>query len=168
MNFAETCNRIFWNTTQYYHRFDQFDAPLENPYSEGSIEYYLCLKNWIDVVQWHLEDIIRNPEIDPEEALAIKRRIDKSNQERTDLVEMIDDYFDNLGDKLQHIHFNDRGHTVPGDGDFPMKEYYDSIKNRGYDGTVSFEICDRRYYRDPDKAIDDIVAWMKANTNEFD
>lgn len=82
--------------------------------------------------------------------------------------ETIDDYFDNLGDKLQHIHFNDRGHTVPGDGDFPMKEYYDSIKNRGYDGTVSFEICDRRYYRDPDKAIDDIVAWMKANTNEFD
>lgn len=50
-------------------------------------------ENWIDVVQWHLEDIIRNPEIDPEEALAIKRRIDKSNQERTDLVEMIDDYF---------------------------------------------------------------------------
>ena len=93
MNFAETCNRIFWNTTQYYHRFDQVDTPLENPYSEGSIEYYLCLKNWIDVVQWHLEDIIRNPEIDPEEALAIKRRIDKSNQERTDLVEMIDDYF---------------------------------------------------------------------------
>ena len=93
MNFAETCNRIFWNTTQYYHRFDQVDASLENPYSEGSIEYYLCLKNWIDVVQWHLEDIIRNPEIDPEEALAIKRRIDKSNQERTDLVEMIDDYF---------------------------------------------------------------------------
>ena len=89
MNFAETCNRIFWNTTQYYHRFDQVDAS----YSEGSIEYYLCLKNWIDVVQWHLEDIIRNPEIDPEEALAIKRRIDKSNQERTDLVEMIDDYF---------------------------------------------------------------------------
>ena len=93
MNFAETCNRIFWNTTQYYHRFDQVDASLENPYSEGSIEYYLCLQNWIDVVQWHLEDIIRNPEIDPEEALAIKRRIDKSNQERTDLVEMIDDYF---------------------------------------------------------------------------
>ena len=93
MNFAETCNRIFWNTTQYYHRFDQVDAPLENPYAEGSIEYYLCMKNWIDVVQWHLEDIIRNPEIDPEEALAIKRRIDKSNQERTDLVEMIDDYF---------------------------------------------------------------------------
>lgn len=93
MNFAERCNHIFWNTTQYYHRFDDVDARLENPYIEGSIEYYLCLKNWIDVVQWHLEDIIRNPDIDPQEALAIKRRIDKSNQERTDLVEMIDDYF---------------------------------------------------------------------------
>ena len=93
MNFAERCNHIFWNTTQYYHRFDDVDARLENPYTEGSIEYYLCLKNWIDVVQWHLEDIIRNPDIDPQEALAIKRRIDKSNQERTDLVEMIDDYF---------------------------------------------------------------------------
>ena len=50
------------------------------------------MKNWIDVVQWHLEDIIRNPDIDPIR-ISIKRRIDKSNQERTDLVEMIDDYF---------------------------------------------------------------------------
>lgn len=81
--------------------------------------------------------------------------------------ESIDDYFDNLGDKLQHIHFNDRGHTVPGDGDFPMKKYYEDIKCHGYEGTVSLEICDRRYYCDPDKAIDDIVSWMKANTNEF-
>ncbi len=93
MEFVESCNHIFWNTTQYYHRFDDVDATLENPYTESSIEYHLCLKNWIDVVQWHLEDIIRNPEIDPVEALAIKRRIDKSNQERTDLVEMIDSYF---------------------------------------------------------------------------
>lgn len=93
MNFVETCNHIFWNTTQYYHQFDDVDARLENPYREGSIEYYLCLKNWIDAVQWHLEDIIRNPEIDPREALEIKRRIDRSNQERTDLVEMIDSYF---------------------------------------------------------------------------
>ena len=51
--------------------------------------------------------------------------------------------------------------------DFPMKEYYDAIKRRGYDGTVSFEICDRRYYCDPDKAIDDIVSWMKKNTHEL-
>jgi len=50
-------------------------------------------KAWIDTVQWHLEDIIRKPSIDPKEALAIKRRIDKSNQDRTDMVEEIDDYF---------------------------------------------------------------------------
>ena len=70
--------------------------------------------------------------------------------------------------QLRHIHFNDRGHTVPGDGDFPMKEYYDAIVARGYQGSCSFEICDRRYYCDPDKAIDDIVAWLRANTNELD
>lgn len=81
--------------------------------------------------------------------------------------ETVDDYFDHLGERLMHIHFNDRGHTVPGHGDFPMKEYYDAIKRRGYDGTVSFEICDRRYYCDPDKAIDDIVSWMKKNTHEL-
>ena len=58
-----------------------------------SIEYYLYLKNWIDTVLWHFEDIIRDPQIDPVEALALKRRIDKSNQDRTDLVELIDSYF---------------------------------------------------------------------------
>lgn len=81
--------------------------------------------------------------------------------------ETVDDYFDHLGHRLQHIHFNDRGHTVPGDGDFPMKEYYDAIKRRGYKGTVSFEICDRRYYCDPDHAVDRIVSWMRANTDEL-
>lgn len=82
--------------------------------------------------------------------------------------ETVDDYFDALGDRIGHIHFNDRGHTVPGDGGFPMKEYYDAIKRRAYDGTVSFEICDRRYYPDPDMATDDIVKWLKENTDELD
>jgi hypothetical protein len=72
---------------------DNVDAALENPYELKTVEYYLFLKNWIDAVQWHLEDIIRNPAIDPEEALLIKRRIDRSNQERTDLVELIDSFF---------------------------------------------------------------------------
>ncbi|MDR1092250.1 MAG: DUF4254 domain-containing protein, partial [Prevotella sp.] len=63
------------------------------PYPEKTIEFYLYLKNWIDTVQWHFEDIIRDPEIDPSEALILKRRIDKSNQDRTDLVELIDSYF---------------------------------------------------------------------------
>ncbi|GHT11780.1 hypothetical protein AGMMS4956_05340 [Bacteroidia bacterium] len=84
---------IFEKTVGDYHRWDNVDAKINNPYPFQSLEYYLYLKNWIDTVQWHLEDIIRNPDIDPVAALALKRRIDKSNQERTDLVEWIDGYF---------------------------------------------------------------------------
>jgi len=93
MNFAELSNGIFHQAVEDYHLTDNVDAPIHNPYTPGMIEYDLYLKNWIDVVQWHLEDIIRNPQIDPVEALALKRRIDKSNQDRTDLVERIDSYF---------------------------------------------------------------------------
>lgn len=93
MTFSERSNRIFWNATLAYHNFDDVDAEMQNPFEERSIDSYLYLKNWIDAVQWHLEDIIRNPAIDPVEALKIKRRIDKSNQDRTDLVELIDSYF---------------------------------------------------------------------------
>ncbi|MFW5780961.1 MAG: DUF4254 domain-containing protein [Bacteroidota bacterium] len=93
MTFSETCNKIFNEATEHYHEFDNVDAKPRNPYKEGTIEDLLFRKNWIDAVQWHLEDIIRDPEIQPEEALKIKRRIDKSNQNRTDLVESIDDYF---------------------------------------------------------------------------
>ena len=93
MNFIELCNRIFNESVLDYHQTDDVDTPIQNKYELKSIEYYLFLKNWIDTVQWHLEDIIRNPEIDPVEALALKRRIDKSNQDRTDLVELIDSYF---------------------------------------------------------------------------
>lgn len=93
MKFSELSSDIFRKSTDAYHVTDHVDAPISNPYELKSIEYYLYLKNWIDAVQWHMEDIIRNPEIDPVEALAIKRRIDKSNQDRTDLVELIDSYF---------------------------------------------------------------------------
>jgi hypothetical protein len=93
MSFAEKCNTIFLESTACYHTMDDVDAELKNPYEFKTIEYYLFLKNWIDAVQWHLEDIIRNPAIDPEEALLIKRRIDRSNQDRTDLVELIDSFF---------------------------------------------------------------------------
>ncbi|SHO43822.1 sugar phosphate isomerase/epimerase family protein [Anaerocolumna xylanovorans] len=81
--------------------------------------------------------------------------------------ETVADYFTNLGGRLKYIHFNDRGHTVPGDADFPMKDYFDAMKAHGYDGICSFEICDRRYYCDPDKAIDDTVAWLHNNTDEL-
>ena len=84
---------IFQQGIDDYHRFDNVDHPLENPYEEASIEGYLYNKVWIDTVQWHLEDLIRDPHIDPLEALALKRRIDRSNQDRTDLVEQIDEYF---------------------------------------------------------------------------
>lgn len=93
MNFVEESNRIFAQAVKDYHRTDNVDAPMCNPYEEGTIEHELYCKNWIDTVQWHLEDIIRDPQIDPSEALVIKRRIDKSNQDRTDLVERIDSYF---------------------------------------------------------------------------
>ena len=91
--FVEKCNKIFGETTLHYHKFDNIDAVPENPYEAGTIDDVLFRKNWIDAVQWHMEDIIRDPAIDPVEALALKRRIDKSNQDRTDLVELIDSYF---------------------------------------------------------------------------
>ncbi|WP_298061469.1 DUF4254 domain-containing protein [uncultured Rikenella sp.] len=93
MIFTALCNQIFQRSIGDYHRQDNVDTPIANPYPAGSVEHLLYHKNWIDTVQWHLEDIIRDPEIDPVAALAIKRRIDASNQERTDLVEYIDGYF---------------------------------------------------------------------------
>lgn len=93
MDFADKCYKIFEETTQLYHKYDNVDAKVANPYPEGSIEHTLFAKNWIDAVQWHLEDIIRDPGIDPVAALALKRRIDKSNQDRTDMVEELDTYF---------------------------------------------------------------------------
>ena len=93
MTFTQLSMPIFEQAINDYHVVDDVDQPLKNPYKVGTIEYYLYVKNWIDTVQWHFEDIIRDPKIDPEAALVLKRRIDKSNQDRTDLVEMIDSYF---------------------------------------------------------------------------
>ncbi|MFI3248202.1 MAG: DUF4254 domain-containing protein [Rikenellaceae bacterium] len=90
--FTTTANSIFEQSIADYHKTDSVDQPIANPFTEGSIEHLLYHKNWIDAVQWHLEDIIRDPEIDPVDALVIKRRIDASNQVRTDMVEYIDSY----------------------------------------------------------------------------
>ena len=87
MTFANKCNQIFDQIVRLYHDSDDVDAVFVNPYEDGTIECSLARKNWIDAVQWHLEDIIRDEQIDPVEALALKRRIDRSNQDRTDLVE---------------------------------------------------------------------------------
>jgi hypothetical protein len=93
MSFTEQANKIFRQAINDYHLTDNVDTTIRNPYDRDSIEYSLYLKCWIDTVQWHLEDIIRDPQINPVVALALKRRIDKSNQVRTDMVEDIDTYF---------------------------------------------------------------------------
>lgn len=84
---------VFKISIANYHLLDNVDAEIKNPFEEGTYENLLYRKNWIDTVQWHLEDIIRDPQIKPEQALIIKRRIDASNQDRTDLVEKIDDHY---------------------------------------------------------------------------
>ena len=94
--FTNKANDIFRRAIADYHEKDNVDTPMENPYRRQSIDSILYHKCWIDTVQWHLEDIIRDPDIDPVEALKIKRRIDKSNQDRTDMVEDIDTYFREL------------------------------------------------------------------------
>jgi uncharacterized protein DUF4254 len=91
--FSAVANRIFQESIAKYHRIDKVDQPFENSYPKGDIAHLLYRKNWIDTVQWHYEDIIRDPDIDPDAALLLKRQIDSSNQDRTDLVEYIDSYF---------------------------------------------------------------------------
>lgn len=100
MSFTELCNSIFTRAIDDYHVKNNVDTPINNPYSSGTVENSLYTKCWIDTVQWHLEDIIRDPEINPVEALALKRRIDRSNQDRTDLVEQIDSW---LRDKYKDV-----------------------------------------------------------------
>ncbi len=93
MTFTQQCNKVFNMAINDYHVKDDVDTAIQNPFDRDSIENRLYLKCWIDTVQWHLEDIIRDPHIDPIDALQLKRRIDRSNQDRTDLVEQIDSYF---------------------------------------------------------------------------
>ena len=91
--FSKLAYSVFEQSIRDYHLFDSVDQPINNPFPKEKIEHLLYLKNWIDTVQWHFEDIIRDPNIDPIAALTLKRRIDASNQERTDMVEYIDGYF---------------------------------------------------------------------------
>lgn len=93
---SEIANRIFSQVIADYHKFDNIDQPVENPYDAESLEHLFYIKNWIDTAQWHMEDVVRNPQIDPVEGLSWKRRIDAQNQVRTDMVEFIDGYFLNL------------------------------------------------------------------------
>lgn len=92
--FSTKANKIFQDVIEKYHTINTVDQPFENAYAESDlIEHLLYRKCWIDTVQWHYEDIIRDPQIDPVAALTLKRKIDASNQDRTDMVEYIDSYF---------------------------------------------------------------------------
>ena len=93
--FTDKANKIFKEVIDQYHIIDSVDQEFSNPYDSKSqvIEHLLYRKCWIDTVQWHYEDIIRDPEIEPVAALKLKRQIDASNQDRTDMVEYIDSYF---------------------------------------------------------------------------
>lgn len=93
MSFTKQCNEVFNRAINDYHVKDNVDTPIANPYSKDTIENRLYLKCWIDTVQWHLEDLIRDPHLDPVKGMALKHRIDHSNQDRTDLVEQIDAWF---------------------------------------------------------------------------
>ena len=93
MSFTQKCNEIFNKAIEDYHIKDDIDTPISNPYGHDTIENRLYLKCWIDSVQWHMEDIIRDPHLDPQEGMQLKHRIDRSNQDRTDLVEQIDSWF---------------------------------------------------------------------------
>ncbi len=84
------CNQVFNESINHYHVSDNIDQPMPRMYEAGDVKDLLFKKNWIDTVQWHLEDEIRDPGIDPSKALMIKQKIDKSNQDRTDIVELLD------------------------------------------------------------------------------
>ncbi len=90
---SELANKIFIQAINDYHQFDDIDQPVNNPFEKESLSHLFYLKNWIDTAQWHMEDVVRNPEISPIEGLSWKRRIDAQNQVRTDMVEFIDGYF---------------------------------------------------------------------------
>lgn len=97
---SQLANEVFDRSVADYHKTDNVDTPVSNPYAPGSFEHILYAKNWVDAVQWHLEDIIRDPDINPIDAVALKRRIDKSNQVRTDMVEDIDTW---MRDKYKDV-----------------------------------------------------------------
>ena len=91
--FSKLAYSVFEQSIKEYHQYDNVDQPINNPFPKDQFEHLLYAKNWVDTVQWHYEDIIRDPNIDPVEALTLKRKIDASNQVRTDMVEYIDSYF---------------------------------------------------------------------------
>ncbi len=103
IDFSNYCNTLFDKVVADYHVEDDVTAPCKNPYPEQSLDHLLYKKCHIDTVQWHLEDIIRDPDIDPKEALRIKRLIDASNDKRTRAVEELDELFYRAFAHIPHL-----------------------------------------------------------------
>lgn len=91
-NFSSSALKIFKKTIDDYHVIDDVNQTEKNPFEKDQIQHLLYSKCWIDTIQWHLEDIVRIPDISPTKGMKIKRLIDQSNQKRTDTVETLD-YF---------------------------------------------------------------------------
>ena len=128
MSFSESCYRIFEQSTEAYHTTDNINATVHNPYPVNSFEFYLYLKHWVDAVQWHLLNIIHQPDQDAGKVLDAVRRVEKMNQERVDLVELIDSLLQDRykGVKpLPQATLNTMGHRPlvhPGIEDLPYPE----------------------------------------------
>lgn len=101
MKMTELFWKVFNRAIEDYHLYDNIDQPFANPYPRAEFEHLLYHKNWVDTVQWHFEDVVRDPHINPVQALELKRRIDASNQVRTDMVEYIDSYFLELNKEVK-------------------------------------------------------------------
>ncbi len=65
-------------------------APIDNPY-RGFLNL-VCEQHQRNFLLWHEEDKARDPTASDHEIAAVKRRIDRLNQERNDWIERLDEY----------------------------------------------------------------------------
>ncbi|MEA2042383.1 MAG: DUF4254 domain-containing protein [Bacteroidota bacterium] len=171
---TELFNKIFKNCIANYHKTDNVDQPIENPHPAKSLEALLYEKSWVDTVQWHLEDIIRDENIEPAHALKIKRRIDKSNQHRTDMVEQIDD---EVFEKYKNTELSNNarlstetaGWAIDRLSILNLKLYH--MKEEADRENISEELRDKNTFKynvllqqseDLSKAIDELIADMAS------
>lgn len=150
INISQHCYSVFMRSITDYHIHDDVEATLNNPYDETTLDALLYKKNWIDTVQWHLEDIVRDPDISGDAALAIKRRIDRLNQIRTDTVEQLDDYFQTVYgevEPLENARHNTEsiGWAIDRLSILALKEFHWNMELNRADATLAhLEACQRR------------------------
>ena len=171
---AKHCYAVFCSVVRDYHLFDDVDHDPVNPYLHGTIENLFYTKAWIDSIQWHLEDIIRDPVIDPSKALSIKRRIDRLNQQRTDMVECIDDYFVNkyshvLSDDVQRHNTESLGWALDRLSILTLKEYHLDVELERPDSSFSHhQNCEKRkmILDNQKKDLLQSINWLMADLEQ--